>query len=185
MSKFNYEEEVNLDEVLNHYSVTEMQLRESIINRYDYELTKINVEKIVSAYSDALYNVKFRPSSIKASKINQVPVFSGFNYSDKVSDDVEFICDNEIEASKLKEDIEFAYSRMTKSEQIYWNISVISQASQSTIMNALKVSRTGLIPIRDSCIIKFAMIFGIAVLKGQTKPENVFNSRINEIVNRD
>ena len=74
---------------------------------------------------------------------------------------------------------------MTKSEQIYWNISVISQASQSTIMNALKVSRTGLIPIRDSCIIKFAMIFGIAVLKGQTKPEKVFNNRINEIVNRD
>ena len=61
----------------------------------------------------------------------------------------------------------------------------MNQRPSSVVEDALGLSKNGIRPIRESCIIKVGMLFAIAVFKGEKKPRKIFNNRINEIVNRD
>jgi len=176
---------VDLEKALIEHSAKEVMLRNSVIEKYDYELTRQFVKKIVTAYVEAKYNMLLPLKDVQASNPSNVPIVDSIDYADRVGDSVEFKCDNEIEARQLEADLEYAYEKMTIEEKLYWNIIVMNQRPSSVVEDALGLSKNGIKPIRESCIIKVGMLFGIAVLKGQTKPEKVFNNRINEIVNRD
>ena len=175
----------SLEKVLIEHSAQEVMLRNSVTEKYDYELTRQFVKKIVTAYIEAKYNMLLPLKDIQSSNTNNISKIDSINYTDRVGDSVEFKCDNEIEARQLEADLEYAYEKMTIEEKLYWNIIVMNQRPSSVVEDALGLSKVGIKPIRESCIIKVGMLFGIAVFKGESKPRKIFNSRINEIVNRD
>lgn len=177
-------ENENLESALEKFSTKEVQLRNFIIEKYDYELTRKNVTKVVDTYIEAKYKMLLPLKEMQTSKMNDNPLINSINYSDRVGDNVEFKCDSEIEARKLEDDLNYVYERMTTQEKLYWNIIIMKHKPLSVAEEVLGLSKTGLKPIRESCIIKAGMLLGIAVLKGRSKPLNSFNSTITEIINR-
>jgi len=175
----------NLEKMLQEYSTNEVLLRTSVIEKYDCELTKIFIKKIVTAYVEAKYNMLLPLKDVKSSNPSNALVGDKINYADRIGDSVEFKCDNEIEAKRLEADLNYVYENMTVEEKLYWNIVIMKEKSSSVVEEALGLSKIGIKPIKDSCIIKVGMLLGIAVFKGEKKPRKSFSKRINEIINCD
>ncbi len=54
---------------------------------------------------------------------------------------------------------------MSEQEKKYYSFCLINNNSEQTVSDFLGISRTGLIPIKQNCIIKIALAFHIEVLK--------------------
>jgi len=73
--------------------------------------------------------------------------------------------DTDKEIKELYSEISDVLNKMTREELLYYNDNLLGKKSEDLTAEKLGLSRKGLKPIRNSCILKLAMAFGIEELK--------------------
>ena len=177
---------VNLEKLVEETNRSEYLLQKEITSKYDFEKCKENLLKIIDAFIEAKYNMTLDiyDRNMSGCNFNNIPKNSNIHsrYS-SIDESVELVLDSEKDAIQLMEDLNYVKSRLTAEEKVYWNVVVIDRNSRTKAEEMLKLSRYGIKPIEDSCIIKATMILGISVLAKQSSSVKSFNKRITEIVN--
>lgn len=144
----------------------ETLLRKETIAKYDVLACKDNVEQIIREYISAKYRYShFNPDSISTSKTESSSCDVSICYSDRVGNMVEFYIDNELEAIRIRKDIEYLKTKFTDMELDFFETVLLSKRPQSILEIKYGLSKAGLTPIRESCIVKSAMIFNVTVRK--------------------
>lgn len=140
-------------------------LKKEIISQFDYIKTKKNLENLLTKIS----MLEFKYINIKFPTIT--PQYE-FRYEcftnkkvDKVGNYVETKLDTEAEVDLLYATLSKATKLLTDSERYYFVENMFNNISEETIASKLNLSRTGFIPIKESCVIKIALSLGIAVKK--------------------
>ena len=177
---------VELEKLVEETSHTEFLLQKDVTIKYDFEKCKENLFKIVDAFIEAKYNMDFDIYGINMSSSNFSDIPRSPNMHSRYSSvdkSVEMVLDSEKDAIQLREDLNYIKSRLTPEEKIYWNISVMDRAPRTKVEELLDLSKYGVRPIEESCIIKATLILGISVLAKQSSSVKSFNKRITEIVN--
>lgn len=74
-----------------------------------------------------------------------------------------------IDSKNIMENFEAVFNplfdMMSVQERKYYSLCLINNNSEQIVTDALGISRTGLQPIKQNCILKIALAFHIAVLK--------------------
>lgn len=79
--------------------------------------------------------------------------------------------DSKTEFKILSQKISMVTEIMTEEEKAYFTIAIYNGKSDTTAFKEIGCSNKGLIPIKNSCIVKFACAFDIEVYKGDTLNE--------------
>lgn len=150
----------------------EVLLRKSIINDYNVNFCKEKVEQILTEYIRVKYSYaniiskgeEFYDSSA-VSNWNDMPRLSSINYNDRIGNKICFKIFNEQEAFRIKNDIDELYKKFTDQEKDYFDYVLLNRQPQRIVEDKYEISRGGLEIIKQSCIVKSAMHFDVAVRK--------------------
>lgn len=145
-----------------YYSMTK-----DMINKYDFSKTKDNVEDLIAEYktakfeylvSDSMlekitscYNLKYEQNNIKS--------------NDKVGDNISKKIDSKNTMEYFENIFNPLFEMMSSQERKYYSLGLINNNSEQFISDIIGISKTGLQPIKQNCILKIALAFHIAVLK--------------------
>ena len=77
------------------------------------------------------------------------------------------------EYQKISFQIASLSEMMTDEERAYLTIALLKGKSDKEAYEAIGCSNFGLIPIKSSCIIKFALSFNLEIEKGNTIPDDL------------
>lgn len=144
----------------------EVLLRKSTLKQYNINECKERLNEILTEY----IRVKYTYSNIRkqgegfynsSTTANYNLIMSNINYRDRIGDKIGFKIDNEIEAEKIQNDIEILYNKFTEKERDYFDYVLLKGDPQRLIEEKYMISKSGLEPIKQSCIIKSAMHFNI------------------------
>lgn len=150
----------------------EVLLRKSIIKDYNVNFCKEKVEQILTEYIRVKYSYaniiskgeEFYNSST-VSNWNDMPRLSSINYNDRIGNKICFKVFNEQEALRIKSDIDELYKKFTDQEKDYFDCVLLNRLPQKVVEDKYDISRGGLEIIKQSCIVKSAMHFNVAVSK--------------------
>lgn len=141
------------------------KLKKQIIMQYDYQKTKEKLENLLAKISELeciFVNIKF--PTITPNYEFKYECFTQKKV-DKVGNYVERKLDTEAEIDELYDSLTKATQLLSDSERYYFVENMLNGLSEEIISANLNVSRTGFIPIKESCVIKLALALGIAVRK--------------------
>ena len=79
--------------------------------------------------------------------------------------------DNKTEYMAMSEKITLVTELMTEEEKIYYTYCLYNSYKEYQVYQEIGCSNKGLIPIKKSCIVKFACAFDIEVYNGDTLPD--------------
>lgn len=131
---------------------------------YDLVKTKEGVEKLISE----LKRVIFKYDHIDEPKITtnfEMNFTSNNQRIDKIHNYVSKKVESEKEVVFLYNKIKNIYDKFTKEEKIYYTLHFFENISEEAISERLLLSRVGLRPIKNSCILKIALAFDIEIEK--------------------
>lgn len=158
--------DIALESELNHLEDTNFCLEKEIWKKFDMTLTKIKVVNFMREYKEA----KIRSIQM----ISNVSICSNYNFGEGHSAHSKHNGFDEISNKKIDAE-RFVNSTMpiikelkktfTEPEQKYYEFCLSENNSEDYLLNILCISRTGLIPIKNSCILKIALAFGLEVEK--------------------
>lgn len=135
-------------------------LDKQFISKYNLEQTEENVLKIISSYLKAQYKyIDIIPPRMTSNYDVKYESFNKFNISDKVGNHVEKKVDAELEIEKFYRVMTNVIKRMNTYERIYYTELLINGKSERYTSDLIGVSRNGLKPIKNSCILKIALAF--------------------------
>ena len=145
-------------------------LNKSIWDMYDMKQTRINVIDLIEKYKVAVticINSTLLLDNCKAVNLDPNKVFNSCNQSKK---DFTNMVDKYIEAENLvkitKPIIEWLTNTFNPKEKKYYNYCIANNYSEEYIREILGgISKNDLLPIKNSCLLKIALAFKIAVLK--------------------
>lgn len=80
--------------------------------------------------------------------------------------------DDKTEYYRISNQITSVTELFTEEEKVYFTISLYNGRSETTAFKEIGCSNKGLIPIKNSCIVKFACAFDIEVYKGDLLSED-------------
>lgn len=139
-------------------------LDKDLIDEYDIELTKNEVKKLINKYQ----KLKYKYINIPSPKIttNYEIKYECFTpcYKNNSYNVVDLKLDTEIEIKQFYSLILEAINQMNKKERIFFYEKLMNKKSEDYVAELLNISRKGLQPIKNSCIIKFALVFNIEVI---------------------
>lgn len=149
----------------------EYLLRKKTINNYNLSLCKLNLEELIEEYIRVRYAFKninnlgedFYVSGM-AYRFSDTPS-SKLSYSDKISTKVAFKIDNENDAERMKNDFDILLLKLTDQEKDFFIIVLLEKRAQRIVEDKYRITKTALEPIKQSCIIKACLHFGIEALK--------------------
>src|SRR5574344_672701 len=150
----------------------EVLLRNETIREYDVLVSKNKVEEILTEYIRARYaysNIKqigneFYNSSTGAN-YEFKPEMHTIRYSDRVGNKIAFKVDTENEVIEMEKDFTEMIKLFTEMEKDFFNTVLLGQRSQNIIEEKYNVTKNGLLSTKQSCILKIAMYFNVAVKK--------------------
>lgn len=139
-----------------------------IWDKYDMKQTKINVVKIIQNYKEMkskfIYLATLHELGLTAHNIENVhnKISSGNNFTDKI--DVKMDIENELQ---IKNSIlDKLNNSFTENEKKYYEHCLQNNKSEDSPRDCLGgLSKLGLLPIKNSCILKIALAFDKAILK--------------------
>lgn len=139
-------------------------LDKNIINEYDIELTKNEVIKLINKYQ----KLKYKYINLPAPKITtnyeiRYECFLPYQKNNSVNI-IDLKLDTEIEIKKFYSLILDVINKMNKKERTFFYEKLMNKKSEDYVAELLNISRKGLQPIKNSCIIKFALAFNIEVI---------------------
>lgn len=150
----------------------EVLLRKETIKEYDIVLCKNAVEELITEYIRIKYaysDIKLRGNefynSSTGANYDYKPEMHTIGYSDRVGNKIAFKVDTENEVMELEYDFNEIVKSFTDIEKDYFNIVLMGQRSQKIIEDKYGLSKVGIIPAKQSCIVKIAMYFKIAIKK--------------------
>lgn len=150
----------------------EILLRKQILEQYDIQACKEEVNSILTEYIRAKYayfNVKKQGDSFyglsSAKNQDLIVSKSNTNSNDSVTNKVIYKIDNEIKAEQLKKDIEELYTKFTDQEKDFFDYVLLNGDAQRIVEDKYRITKSGLEPIKQSCIVKSALHFGVAIMK--------------------
>lgn len=82
------------------------------------------------------------------------------------------LIDDKTEYYKISNQLTSVTELFTEEEKVYFTISLYNGRSETTAFKEIGCSNKGLIPIKNSCIVKFACAFDIEVYKGDLLSED-------------
>lgn len=136
----------------------------------EYNMTKTKEEVVV-------FMRKFKKAKASCFKsIVETNLTVKINFNDKVSSSHQNnggfanMVDNKIDDEKLIESVEPVIKELLKTftpkEKIYYDYCLANNYSEEYVMRLLgSISKYGLMPIKNSCILKIALAFNLEVLK--------------------
>lgn len=135
--------------------------------KYNMKITKENVLRLISDYKEnrsknisILYDYGLVSHPENAISKNNSPK--------KISNTIDVFIDKQMEFLSQHEKLEIVKSSFTEMELSYYITCLQNCKSEDYLLEKLdKISRTGLLPIKNSCILKIALAFNIAVLKNK------------------
>lgn len=134
---------------------------------YDLERTFYMVCKFIKRYK-RLKCKSFNEPQIKVTtRYKFIFVDESFASPNRYTQLDKFI-DVKTEYYKLSKQITLVTDLLTEEEKVYFTISLYNGRAESTAFKEIGCSNKGLIPIKNSCIVKFACAFDIEVYKGDT-----------------
>lgn len=150
----------------------EILLRKSTIKDYNVNFCKEKVEEILTeyirvkySYADIISKGEEFYNSATVSNCNCITSIANINYSDRIGNKVCFKIFNEQEAFRIKNDIDELYKKFTDQEKDYFDYVLLNRQPQRIVEDKYEISRGGLEIIKQSCIVKSAMHFDVAVRK--------------------
>lgn len=148
----------------------EVLLVKSRMKEYDVTKCRENIDEIIEAYIMAKYeysNIKMEGddyyNSTSISKYEYRPEYVTINYGDRIGNKACFKIDNEREATKIKKDIDELYKKFTDIERDFFDTVILKSGTQKELEKKYRKTKIGLDPIKNSCIIKSALHFNVAV----------------------
>jgi len=143
-------------------------LEKSVWEKYNMILTKTNVELFLKEYNESkiicLKSIicNKMTSVIDPNKIFRPSVVNDGGHAKLVND----LIDAEQIINNTEPVLQEIIKTFTPKEKIYYEYCLLSDYSEEYVMNMLDIhSKKGLKPFKNSCLLKFALVFGIAVLK--------------------
>lgn len=137
------------------------------MDKYDIALTKENVENLVSEYKEAKFSLFASSKALENISSYFTPKFGqtvrishdciGDNVAKKIDSD-EFIKSYDEVFNPLLE-------TFSPDEKKYYLYCIANENSEQSLADSLGISRNGLQPIKNNCILKIALAFQIAVKK--------------------
>ena len=138
-----------------------------IWDKYDMKKTRDNVLIFLKEYNDAkslcfkslIYSnmsTNFDPNKVFVSSKTNNGGFS--NQVDKKVDAENSIKNTEPLIKELMK-------TFTPKEKLYFEYCLLNNYSEEFIKTMFEISKFGLLPIKNSCILKFALVFDLAILK--------------------
>ena len=141
-----------------------------MINDYDFEKTRENVEKLISTYKKSQFQYLVAENNLNnvlsvcyEPKYNQ----QTNNVKDKLGDNVGIKCDSKTIIDYFDAIFNPLFEKFSKEEKKYYSLYLINGNSEQYVADSLGISRTGLIPIKQNCILKIALAFHIDILKSK------------------
>ena len=142
-------------------------LTKEMTEKYNFTQTKENVEDLISEYKTAKFeylvsdNVLSRITSSYQKKYEQ----RNIQLNDKLGTNIGKKIDSKNEIEYFENIFTPLFEMMSANERKYYSLGLINNNSEQFIAEALGISKTGLQPIKQTCILKIALAFHIAVLK--------------------
>lgn len=140
-------------------------LNARIISHYNMELTKENVNMMLDNY----IKLQYKYLNIIPPRITTSYEIRYDSFISKKSDPVGYYNERKFDTEKEVEyfygEIRDVLQRMTSEELLYYNENLLRKKSEESTAEKLCLSRKGLKPIKNSCILKLAIAFGIEELK--------------------
>lgn len=144
-------------------------LSKDVINKYEMILTKKKVFILLGEYIRLQYKY-----------LEIIPPRITYNYEVKYDfkshdreDNLSYYLDKKLQTENeirvFYFEIQKVLKNMTREEILIFNDLLLKKKSEDSICEKLSLSRTGLRPIKNSCILKLAMAFNLEILKKWTK----------------
>ena len=154
-------EEKMIEKSTNEQYIDNFMLSNSIINLYDYDKTRENVNCMIDNY----LKLQYKYINIQTPKITTNYEVRYECYVPKKTDPVgryierKFDAYNEVE--EFYGEMTDVFARMNKDEKVFFTENLLNKKSEEYVAEKLGISRKGLKPIKYSCVIKLAIAFGI------------------------
>lgn len=139
------------------------RLKKEVVMQYDYIKTKKNLEKLISKISVLeckFMNIKF--PTITPSYEFKYECFTQKRV-DKVGNYIERKLDTEADIDELYQALTEATELLTADERYYFVETFLKDLSEEVVIANLNKSKTGFIPIKESCVIKLGIALGVAI----------------------
>lgn len=137
------------------------------IEKYDIFQTKINVEDLVSEYKEAKFSLMASTKALENISTYFTPKCSKTtnNSHDKIGDNVAKKIDSDTFIKSYDEVFKPLLETFSPDEKKYYLYCIANENSEQMLADSLGISRTGLQPIKNNCILKIGLAFQIAVKK--------------------
>ncbi len=159
---------------MNNYLIESSELIEyalldkKFLSNFDLEKTEENVMQIMSNFFKAQYKfMKVLPPRMTSNYEVKFESHSSLRASDCLGNYVETKLDSEQEIMKFYHVMADTIMRMNIAEKVYYTEFLLNSRSERFTAERIGVSRNGIIPIKNSCIVKIALAFGKEVEKNR------------------
>ena len=151
---------------------------------YDIERSHFMITKFMSKYKRLKFKSFKEPQIKVTTKYKYIFVDESAMGTNQYTNLDNYI-DSKSEYIDLSKKIILITDMMTEEEKAYFTIALFNGKSDTTAYKEIGCSNRGLIPIKASCIVKFACAFNIEIYKGDTLPDEIdevsFQSLKNEM----
>lgn len=141
-------------------------LRESVIEKYDYDKSKNKLYELIDNYF--IYELEFHyisPPRITPSYEIRYDSNKDFNRSSKTESYVINKITQEELLKSFYDDLYIVYNRLTLDELKYFRNHFLKRNAEYIIMHQMHLNKRGFDKIKRSCVIKMAIFFKIAIVK--------------------
>lgn len=137
------------------------------MEKYDLIQTKENVEVLISKYKEAKFCYFASKKNLETINCYYEPKYNQNNIRtiDKIGDNIEKKLDSQSFMENIDEILNPLLETLTYNEKKYYTYCLLNANSEQTVADVLKLSRTGLQPIKNNCILKFGLAFQVAIRK--------------------
>lgn len=140
-------------------------LHSNVTDKYDMVKTKRNVEALLEEYLRLQYKyLEIIPPRITCN----YDVKFNYNIGDKF-EKISYYLDKKMSIEKEIKSFYFELQKvlknMTKEEVAFFNNILLKKQSEESVCESLVLSRNGLKPIKNSCVLKLALAFNLEILK--------------------
>lgn len=136
-------------------------LDKKFLSNFDLEKTEENVIQIMNDFFKAQYQfMRISPPRMTANYEVRFESLSSVNFLDSLGKYVETKLDSEQEIIKFYNIMTDTITRMNIDEKVYYTEYLLNGKSERFTAEKIGVSRKGMTPIKNSCIVKIALAFG-------------------------
>lgn len=136
-------------------------LDKRFLSNFDLEKTEENVIEIMNDFFKAQYQfMRISPPRMTSNYEVRFESLSSINFADCVGKYVETMLDSEQDIIKFYNIMANTITRMNIDEKVYYTEYLLNRKSEHYTAEKIGVSRKGMIPIKNSCIVKIALAFG-------------------------